>query len=317
LKQINNGIEGKLFFTDGLRGLEEDAPNPEGVVERWQAVVDAIEPDLIVFDTLSKSHSVDESNNQEIKDVLLQLRKIATVTTHPKDVAGTPEQSGDQEGQRKEIAHVIVHHARKLPGDNRDNYINLDNIRGGSAIRAEADLIFGIFGKNSAGSNKARNSAQALNRTITVEARNFESTDMSATFNGWIFTTKNPARPEVPLEDDDFVEFIKQVFVGMGVRGLGKETLYQELEKIINREREGATKVGIPQIKKMIARLASEKSSEFQVLIKAENRELIAGFPYERVGGKVLYWIRDNSQWLKEPELEKSFKAHKPTRVRS
>ena len=266
-----------------------------------------LKPDLIVFDTLSKTHTAKESDNQEIKDVLLKLRKVATVSTSVIDATTADSERPDE---RKELAHVIIHHARKLPEHGMEDYISLDNIRGGSAIRAEADLIFGIFGAVSKNTKADEKSSRLLNRTITIESRNLESGQMKATFDGWIVSLKNTKEPVEKPSDQQWLAHIKQAFLDMGMRGLSQKTLIARLMAAVGKG------VMEGQCEEAVKRLSGENFSEFQIISKTGNEDLLAKYPCERVGGKTILWIRDDSDWLKEPDWEKHFAAHEPPSIR-
>jgi len=85
---INEHIKGRLFFSDGIRSMDitedviyDELREIQGPVANWRDQITALRPDLVVFDTLSKVHSVREHDNIEIQQVLMLLRKIATVVT--------------------------------------------------------------------------------------------------------------------------------------------------------------------------------------------------------------------------------------------
>ncbi|BCX67269.1 AAA family ATPase [Pseudomonas izuensis] len=82
-----------------------------------QAQIEALKPDLIIFDVLARMHGVDENSNPEMTKVMLRARQL----------------SGD-------AAHIIVHHARK------ETYGNggAKAIRGASSIHGEVNGVISL-----------------------------------------------------------------------------------------------------------------------------------------------------------------------------
>lgn len=116
-------------------------------------------PALVVFDTLSKTHGVDERANEKIGAVMTAIRNACTVDNSP-------------------IAHVIVHHARKSAinmDEHWQGYVSASEIRGGSAIRGEADVIIGLY--NSPGGRGG-----GWKRSLILEARNVNLEDVDIEF---------------------------------------------------------------------------------------------------------------------------------------
>ena len=111
-------------------------------------------PDFIVFDTLAKLHGVDEKENNAIQHVLTEVRNVC-------------QKEGDP------IAHMIVHHARKTAMNITDSAQNLTaaEIRGGSAIRGEADVILGL-------ASSAGGAGGGAKMKLIMEARNVSLEDL-------------------------------------------------------------------------------------------------------------------------------------------
>ena len=329
LEKINETIKDRLFFCGELKGLHGDhVPKPpdsatgnkqsnekrdaeaaqELLVQHWQSIIEAVKPDLVIFDTLSKSHSVNESDNSEIQRVLGWIRKICSIPLPAADDANSGIRKNDA---RKDIAHIIVHHARKMPGEfsrKGSNYINLDSIRGGSAIRAEADLIFGIF----AAQNKQTSTHNATNRTISIEARNLAPGEEYVNFGNFAFSHPTQRTPEDEEAMDDLLtKLIRDAFVLSKMRGLMIGTLqamvWAGLEKS-GKDRE-YTKNGL---KSMLESLAGQNDSKFEIRVKKGVEEETAKFPHERKGGNKIFWIRDGAAWLDEEPLKGAIERHTP-----
>ncbi len=320
LDEVNEAIKDYFFFSGDLKNLEGDhvpkKASTEGtsaksktkeeiesardqLVLHWRSVIEEIKPDLVIFDTLSKSHAVDERDNSEIQQVLLRIRQICSI---PVIAADPSEVRDDKKMARKDIAHVIIHHARKLPGENSGkggSYISLDNIRGGSAIRAEADLIVGIFGK-------------AKKLTIAIEARNLAPGELCVQFERFAFSGYEPPAPEVQKEfDESLVKCVRSIFVESEMRGLQMKTLEARVKAKLrkNAQEEVLTDT---EIKRLLKSLTDNDKSQFEILMKKGNEEETTKFPYERGGGKTLYWIKNESAWLGEPPLSAAILNHKP-----
>lgn len=299
LEQINKGIKGWLFYSDGIRSLginrshletttapTEKPSKEDALVQEWHRIMDAIQPDLIVFDTLSKMHSIDERENSAIQGVLMLIRRIATIR---------PESNG---GPRREIAHVIVHHARKSSENSQQSYnLSLDSIRGGSAIRAEADVIIGIGGQGS-----PTPSQPVVRRTITIEARSRFGESTSCTFNGLNFSLGKGGEEATP--SNDLVEKTKRIFMKLGARGIANGELVQLLS--------GHTNHGSSEYRRHAQFLknyvARKKDSELELLVKKADGHRTKGFPVQPPASNAaaLYWIRDGSPWLEEDSIKKA-----------
>lgn len=348
LKEINETIEKQFFFCSELKHLHGDhvskpadsESNKEGsnaksdvkadakidakaaakidakaaqenLVRHWQSIIQEIKPELVIFDTLSKTHSINESDNSEIQEVLLQIRKICTIQESAPDGGQTKTPDGKVS---KNIAHVIVHHARKASGDayGGKKRMDLDSIRGGSAIRAEADLICGIFSNN----NKQTATHAATNRSISIEARNIAPDEQNLNFEIFAFVPPRRLTPEEEqAKDETLARLIKEAFIQRKMRGLKIETLLAFVMHGI--ETAGLKeKFTINSLNAKLKSLAESSNSEFEVRVKAGNEKETVKYPYERDVGKVLYWIKDGSPWLNEEELKTAIQNHKPYPVR-
>lgn len=322
LAEINQTIRDHLFFCSDLKSLHGDhvskpadslkkgqGSNPKSdaeadqelLVRHWQSVIEEVKPDLVIFDTLSKTHSINESDNSEIQRVLLRIRQICSIPVSTVDDA----QSGGHEGNaRKDIAHIIVHHARKMPGEfsGRGNYLTLDNIRGGSAIRAEADLICGIFSAN----NKPAATHIEANRHLVVEARNFAPFEQTLSFEVFAFCHPRQRTPEeVEVErnnkgdklDQLILGLVRDSFVQSGMRGLMIKTMFAKVWAGI--EKAGLAKqFSKSRVKMMLESLAGRADSQFEIRLRTDLKKKVAKSDYEGGNGVKLYWIREHSPWL-------------------
>ena len=155
-------------------------PRSVDILERngsLKKLISGEKPDFIVFDTLAKLHSVNESENNAIQRVLTGIRNICELNGDP-------------------ITHMIVHHARKASINMPDNgpMLSPAEIRGGSAIRGEADVILGL-------SNDPGGAGGGAKMTLIMEARNIELENLDLVKNGVIFQ-RAPTQTSVLLKDD-------------------------------------------------------------------------------------------------------------------
>ena len=326
LQEINESIQDHLFFCSDLKSLQGDhIPKPENstqnakgsnsrsedeaskecLVHHWQSVINEVKPDLVIIDTLSKTHSINESDNSEIQQVLLRIRQICSIPV----AADDESQSGARKARtRKDIAHIIVHHARKSPGEfsGKGNYLTLDNIRGGSAIRAEADLICGIF-PTKKGANATH---EKTNRVVTLEARNLPPDEKNVYFETFAFVIPQERSPEKEEAKDDILnELIKGAFVQSKMRGL----MIRSLQTMV---RAGLVHCGRGNefsengLETRLKYLARHPDSQFEIRVKAGAEKQTSEYPHERKPGKILFWIKDRSPWLDEKPLKDAIEAH-------
>lgn len=309
--KINFGIKDHLFFCGDIGGLENHTyskndssakkeESDDALVSYWQTIIEAIAPDLIVFDTLSKSHSINESDNNEIKKVLLQLRRISSLRN-------SDCEASDATDNRKSIAHIVIHHSRKNYGDDNSGFKDLssDSIRGGSAIRAEADLILGISGRKSPTAEQPQ-----AGRWINIESRNLPADLLKLTFDGWTFKMVEPHVEEKELvKQEIIIEQIRRAFVQEGVRGMGIESLQNKVTEGL-KELKLDGKIVATRLKKIIREFAEKTGTDLKLRIKAGNEEETGRFPISRVKGDRFYWICDKSAWLEEEPLKSRIAEH-------
>jgi len=313
IADVNREIGDRFYFTDQIRRMTLMTPQPEKSntndtdknhdLKDWKKIFnetcDKIQPDLIIFDTLSKMHNTDEKENNSIQNLLMHIRDMASAK--PKD----GESAGTNGARRRRIAHVIVHHARKQTGDFRgENYLSLDAIRGGSAIRAEADAIIGLRHDG-----MEENGTKRMRRMI-LEARNLPSDECQFVFDGLRFE-----QVELPKEknksDEEYLEYVRAIFLKLKIRGIGTGQLRHEL---IKQHPRGP---GHKQWKCILKRLVDKsnffkeskknqikKNSDKTPEARADDMALL----YERLGNAPqLYWIHDASDWLNDTELREAF----------
>ena len=142
-------IDGHLIFSVSPRRI-----NLLPKHNTLKSLIVAEKPEFVIFDTLTKLHSTDESQNNAIQRVLTEVREVCQIESEP-------------------IAHLIVHHARKSSINITDNgqHLTAAEIRGGSAIRGEADVILGLASNTggTGGGTKLR---------LIMEARNVSLEDL-------------------------------------------------------------------------------------------------------------------------------------------
>ncbi len=144
VRHFDSQIADSLTFTVSPRRMDLCAQQQE-----LAKLIAEHSPDFIIFDTLAKLHSADERENNAISGVLTEVRDVCE----------------NKEGEA--IAHLIVHHARKAAMNMTDsNYkITAAEIRGGSAIRGEADVILGL-------ASSAGGKGGGAKMKLIMEARN-------------------------------------------------------------------------------------------------------------------------------------------------
>ncbi|MGJ8632326.1 MAG: AAA family ATPase [Luteolibacter sp.] len=298
---INELIAGKLFFSEGMRtvGMTNDlideilkAEDKGGkvaahrFVDKWHASLDEMKPDLIIFDTLSKMHSLDERNNNEIQGVLSVIRKISTV------------QSGDIPDERKELAHVIVHHSRKSSENSiSGGELSLDSIRGGSSIRAEADVIVGIFARKD---KYVVQAGKTMPRDVLIEARNIEGDRVDFQFDGVRF--RLTTAQDVKEAKEGPITQIRGIFEELGVRGISSGVLATKLAARLNPEYKEEIKPNsskYQESKRYLTKFAKE-GKHLELITKKHHGDLIRRSPVQgkRTTAYTFYWIRDTSGWL-------------------
>jgi len=206
---FDSQIKGFLAFTVRPRSI--DILGQNGSLKK---LISEEKPEFIVFDTLAKLHSVNESENNAIQRVLTGIRNIC-------ELDGAP------------IAHMIVHHARKASINMPDNgpMLSPAEIRGGSAIRGEADVILGL-------SNDPGGAGGGAKLTLIMEARNVELANLDLIKEGVKFMTA-PTQTSELLKDDFYKELraggrcSKDALVAKLVEdhGLEKDTVTKAISK--------------------------------------------------------------------------------------
>ncbi len=295
LKAVNEEISGSFFFSEELRFIGITRDHIEGLLnsqkepgterdkflKEWHRVMDELTPELVIFDTLSKMHTLDERENNAIQGVLMLIRQMATVKSEDEAV----------NQKRQEVAHVVVHHSRKSSDDGRvlKKFV-LDSIRGGSAIRAEADVIIGLSGQESPGEI-----LEDVERWVTIEARNIAGGQFDFQFNGFRFEKKSGASEKKKAEN--YSTRVLAVFKELGVRGVSTGLLTEILSNN-NKQRSSAYEAE----KKRLMDFA--KGKDLIRLKASENKALIAKWPVKKVKHSAeIYWIGDDSDWLKDENL--------------
>lgn len=268
-----------------------EAENKEGkllshpFVKKWHAGLDEVMPDLVVFDTLSKMHSLDERENNAIQAVLSLIRMISTV------------QSEEKPEERRELAHVIVHHSRKNSENSGGGEPSLDSIRGGSSIRAEADVIVGIF----AGKDENSNGIQkTMPRDIRIEARNIEGGKVDFQFDGVRF--KLTTEEDIEEAKDATIAKIRRVFEEFGVRGISTGVLVAKFG-----ENDNPNSAVYKASQRFLGKFVKE-GKHLELITKQTHGDLIRRSPVQGKTGNAgsFYWIRETSDWLKVESISKA-----------
>jgi len=320
LTEVNEKLGDRFAFTDSIRSMKvpietddektkkarrRKKPSPKhtkdesATIQEWQKLFEEHKPDLIVFDTLSKMHSIEESDNNQVQRLLMEIRKLASL---PKAKEST---NSETSSERIPITHVIVHHSRKQSSDPRSNRrISPDDIRGGSAIRAEADVILGLGRRGSDGETEEEKKKNR-NRILILEARNLREDLFYLEFSGWHFI-KVEKPPE--LTQEDIEEKIKQYFIDKAVFGVsqGEIPFHFNGEKARGpqydfwaRALTDLSTKGEPSKSRPL--LLTSKRNFRDVICKGNNNEDYLS--KRRKKGNDIYWIPENSPWYSDLKL--------------
>lgn len=193
--------------------------------ELLSKLIDEHKPALVVFDTLAKTHGVDERANEKIGAVLTAIRSACTVDDRP-------------------IAHVIVHHARKSAinmDENWNSFVSASEIRGGSAIRGEADVIIGLY--NSPGGRGG-----GWKRSLILEARNANLDDVDIEFTDYLRFKVSDVQTKKSVED------LLKLKLSQAVGPVFKRGLFAEIAK----ELKSSIETVKPDAQKWILKAESE-----------------------------------------------------------
>ena len=306
--EIDYEIRDHFFFSHGLRSikLNENLVNlaregnewddakfaDDPTIKCWHNLWDQIKPDLVIFDTLSKMHGVDEKDNNAIQGVMMLLRSIASV-------AEGPANHGSRV-QRRRVAHIVIHHTRKegtaFRSETGDSARppELDSIRGGSAIRAEADVIIGIGGTVSRG----------MRRTFgeyVLEARNVRGEEGKFRFDGvrFSFASEDEVQAEATKKDTKHANTVLNIFKESKSRGIAVGTLASRLAESSGKKltKNAAT----AWLKKF-----SNGGQYIRRLAKKQNKELLKTAPVLDINlrGDSVYWIVEGSPLLEIEEIK-------------
>lgn len=94
-------------------------------------LVQEVGPDLVIYDTLVQMHREDENDNVMMNGLLKTLRRMTS-----KDVTGN-----DGKTRPEPVAHIILHHTRKLGAAARGGRLTADDMRGAGAFHGAADIV--------------------------------------------------------------------------------------------------------------------------------------------------------------------------------
>jgi len=275
IQLVNREIKDWLHFSDGIRTMDVtqkalDGEQPE-ILNRWKERIKQLRPDFLIFDTLSKMHSVNESENNTIQQVLTFVRKLSVRLR--------------EDGQTEEpIAHVIVHHSRK-PNFREKGGQTADAIRGGSSIRAEVDVSLGLSGHS-----------RKPDRWLLLEARNVAGENVSTKFDGRRFVLAE-AEPDVSDlgQEEARLEKIVRAFSKAKVRGMSAGQLLARVVGKMNTRKGWAIKM-----KELIAEQAAGRG--YFILASGDTKQTAkTSGPLLKNADKPteLYWIHDDSPWMK------------------
>ena len=316
-KTTNNTLSDFFLFTDSIRFLifgdfsrkksqnEEQIPTEaeEENQESMKIIRSAIaehSPSLIIYDTLSKMHNADENDNISIQQILMQIRRFS--------VNEINKLAGDTSSSEKEfIAHIIVHHSRKRSTDQRhNNTISIDDMRGGSAIRAEADTIFGIGPAGHPDDN-----GNSLRQTI-IESRNLPPSKPWFTFNGVRFEQIEKEAIE-KKESEEILNKFKTLILKYRRRGFPRTDLILMISENKSEESFEWKKVG-----SLLSKLSTDGAHFISVQKrfaksndssdKEYDPDLV--FNHAKKNCKVIYWVHNRSKWMEDQAI---CEAVKPT----
>lgn len=279
---VNQEIKNWLHFSNGIRSMgitrevlgvnsrnnDELSAEEHVVFKAWKETIKKLSPDFIIFDTLSKIHNVDESENIAIQQVMMLLRKLAV------------RMRGD--GKEESIAHVIVHHTRKR--SRHETRQSPDSIRGGSSIRAEVDVSLGLSGV-----------VGKSDRSVHLEARNVGGGSFSLKFDGRRFEVSGKESDgENSGEQHTKLDRIANAFRELKVRGMSVGQLHRRVVGAANIRR----KWGLA-MKEFIEQEAASGSHFVKVSNEARESAKMSG-PLLKNAARAgdFIWIPDDSPWM-------------------
>lgn len=168
-----------------LRRLGREAPvtrNEGAHYKRLQEIFNALQPELVIYDSLIQLHHYEENDNILMKAVMSELRNV---TRYENGTVQVP------------IAHIILHHTRKAKSDQwNSGGPSADGMRGAGSIHAAVDLAMTIqsseYATESSDAGVARNASPAtgskkrvvLNVSVSSRASTVDNFCLSRTSDG-------------------------------------------------------------------------------------------------------------------------------------
>lgn len=204
---------GPLYLTQPL----PDKPPTDHPLMKLYEEMDAIKPDVIVFDPLASFHDMNENDSREMKQLTEVIDKVK---------------------EHMDLAVVIAHHFRK--GNMSDKTANIplhDRIRGSSVMTAWADSIIAIFGNQNTKDTKhleflLRDSDGHPERVLTYNGvtKAFDFYDPYGFSVAWARTYFAAGLTNVPT--GDFVEALKKG-CAVACKGGNQTAAYQLKDRMI------------------------------------------------------------------------------------
>lgn len=129
-------VAGQMMIESGVKAFDiKKAQSRDQIANQ----IKTAKADLVVFDVLARTHTAQENDNSEMKDVLLQLRKVCG-----------------------NAASVVIHHSRKAPQGMGNANLGASSMRGASAVHGEVDLAMTLVKDTDANLHSLKFSARNI-----------------------------------------------------------------------------------------------------------------------------------------------------------
>lgn len=136
-----------LFSINGMRSIDVlDSDDFDAL----KAEIDAVDPDVVIFDSLVRFHKEDENSNIGMSSVMGTMRQLCLVKAPKLPKYEMPEVAKASLMPKPRLpagayrTSLIIHHSRKESQYGARDY-SAASMRGASAIHSEVDLVIATF----------------------------------------------------------------------------------------------------------------------------------------------------------------------------
>lgn len=136
-----------LFSISGRRSINVLEPDD---FDALKAEIDAVDPDVVIFDSLVRFHKEDENSNIGMSSVMGSIRELCFVKAQKLPKYEMPEEAIAALMPKPRLpvgayrTSLIIHHSRKESQYGARDY-SAASMRGASAIHSEVDLVIATF----------------------------------------------------------------------------------------------------------------------------------------------------------------------------